>query len=183
MSEIVSLLPSAIAAAGIVAGGLNLYAGLLILSLIGPFFTILHEASPGSPIFFLWPFALCGSMAVSILSRESFSKNSLLPEGERRVFSRLTIVVIAGAVSTLFWIGKDAMSIVLDVQMIEFRKILIRVDFRKQLQFLQVCLQKKNGFPRSKQEGDYDRRRYRYESAMVEYLRRILHILQIQLTS
>jgi len=124
MSEIVSLLPSAIAAAGIVAGGLNLYAGLLILSLIGPFFTILHEASPGSPIFFLWPFALCGSMAVSILSRESFSKNSLLPEGERRVFSRLTIVVIAGAVSTLFWIGKDAMSIVLDVQMIEFRKIL-----------------------------------------------------------
>lgn len=52
-------------------GAYSLHVGLLILVFFGPFFTLLHEMSPGSALYFLWPFALCGVMAVSILCRET----------------------------------------------------------------------------------------------------------------
>ncbi|MBI3126049.1 MAG: hypothetical protein HYZ11_00405 [Candidatus Tectomicrobia bacterium] len=68
---ILGFLPPLAVLAGLGVGAYSLHAGLLILVFFGPFFTLLHEMSSGSALYFLWPFALCGVMAVSILCRES----------------------------------------------------------------------------------------------------------------
>ena len=125
---------------GILIGSANLFVGLLILALFAPFFTILHEASPGSPIFFLWPFILCASMGASILFRESFSKKSLLPIRERRIFSVLAVAVIVSAVLTSIWIGTNAINILSDTQMGEFRKILTNQNLLLVSVLMSVCI-------------------------------------------
>ena len=116
MNEIILSVLVVLIFIGILIGSVNLFAGLLILTLFAPFFTILHEASPGSPVFFLWPFILCASMGASILFRESFSRKSLLPIRERRIFSVLAVVVIVSAVLTSIWIGTNAINVLSDTQ-------------------------------------------------------------------
>ncbi len=51
----------------------RLHIGLMVLAILTPFYSILRESSSGSPLFFLWPYLLSGTMIMSIVSREMTS--------------------------------------------------------------------------------------------------------------
>ena len=46
------------------------YIGLIILVVVGPFFTLIHELTPGFSLLFLWPFLLVVSITLSIIFSE-----------------------------------------------------------------------------------------------------------------
>jgi hypothetical protein len=119
-----TLLTNALILVGLIAGIVNLQAGLIILVLVGPFFTLLHEMSPGSPIFFLWPFALSSLMMLGIIGREISKWRAQKTKEERqRIYW-----VLAGMGALIVVLGVHSMdgllTILTDVEMKEFRLLL-----------------------------------------------------------
>ena len=109
---------------GLLAGMVNLHVGLLILVIVGPFFTLLHEMSPGSPIFFLGPFALSSMMMLGIMWREISKWRATKTREERQRFYWILAGVGALIAILVFRSMGGLLTILTDVEMKEFQILL-----------------------------------------------------------
>jgi hypothetical protein len=109
---------------GLAIGFFRLHAGLLILTFFGPFFTLLHEMSPGSPVYFLWPFALCGVMVLSIICREAFEWNGPISARKRTVCLLWCAGLLTTTMLGIVWAVDGFRTVFSDVNMVEFPKLL-----------------------------------------------------------
>lgn len=101
-----------------------LHVGLLILVLVVPFFTLLREMSAGSPIYYLWPFVLCGVMVVSIICREACGWLGIKCQRKWLLLSLSLASLASGIFFTLLWMSDKFHIVIAVAGMADFPRLL-----------------------------------------------------------